>query len=73
MNVKGGIFGLVSLLLPLSMAWSDWTPWQIIRGDATQGLDISTNTGSFNYDNELARVVSLLKQEKLIRQTTHAR
>jgi hypothetical protein len=44
-----------TIVLP---AYADWTPWQTIQGDATQGLDVSTNTGSFDYGND-ARKVSI--------------
>jgi hypothetical protein len=37
------------VLISAAFASANWTPWQTIQGDAAQGLDISTNTGSLDY------------------------
>jgi hypothetical protein len=44
------------LLVGASHAHADWTPWQTIQGDASHGLDWSTNTGSFAYDGGARKI-----------------
>jgi hypothetical protein len=44
-------------ILAAAPASADWTPWQTIQGDAAQGLDMSTNSGSLDYGGGAHKVL----------------